>query len=214
MIKKLSPLPQFLVNRYKNWKSSSYLNNSEKFKELASLGQNPKAMVISCCDSRIHVTSIFGADEGEFFIHRNIANLVPPFSPDGEHHGTSAAIEYATKELKIRYLIVLGHTGCGGIKSGYNLHINNFNPDYIFINKWLNILRPAFDNISKNVSQKKQIEFLEEEAIKTSLKNLFSFPDIINAIEKKTLSIHGLIHDIGSGEIKYLNPSTEGFEKI
>ena len=72
----------------------------------------------------------------------------------------------------------------------------------------------AIKNIFPSVPQKKQIESLEEEAIKTSLKNLISFPDIINAIEKKTLSIHGLIHDIGSGEIKYLNPSTEGFEKI
>ena len=60
-------------------------------------------MVISCCDSSVHATSIFGAEEGEFFIHRKIANLVPPYSPDGEHHGTSAAIEFAIKELKIKY---------------------------------------------------------------------------------------------------------------
>ena len=61
--------------------------------------QRPRAMVISCCDSRVHVTSIFGAEQGEFFIHRNIANLVPPYAPDGDHHGTSAAIEYAVIAL-------------------------------------------------------------------------------------------------------------------
>ena len=95
-------------------------------------------MVISCCDSRVHVTSIFGADEGDFFIHRNIANLGTTIcTPDGDHHGTSAAIEYAIKELRVPHLIVLGHTGCGGIKSGHGLHSNNINPDYIFINKWL-----------------------------------------------------------------------------
>ena len=214
MIKKLSPLPNFLVNRYKDWKSSSFLKNSNKFKKLASLGQNPKTMVISCCDSRVHVTSIFGADEGEFFIHRNIANLVPPFSPDGEHHGTSAAIEYATKELKVHHLIILGHTGCGGIKSGYNLHTNNTNPEYVFINKWLSIVLPAFKNISKDVSQKKQIQLLEEESIKNSIKNLFSFPNIKKSVEINILSIHGLIHDIGSGGLKYLNPLTEEFEDI
>ena len=214
MIKKLSPLPNFLVNRYKDWKSSSFLKNSNKFKKLASLGQNPKTMVISCCDSRVHVTSIFGADEGEFFIHRNIANLVPPFSPDGKHHGTSAAIEYATKELKVPHLIILGHTGCGGINSGYDLHNNKINPDYVFINKWLSIIMPAFNNISKNVSQKKQIELLEEESIKNSIKNLFSFPNIKKSVENDILSIHGLIHDIGSGGLKYLNPLTEEFEDI
>ena len=214
MIKKLSPLPKFLVDRYKGWRANSYLQNISWYKKMAEEGQNPKALVISCCDSRVHVTSIFGADEGEFFIHRNIANLVPQYFPDGEHHGTSAAIEYATKELKIRHLIILGHTGCGGIKSGHSLHTNNLNPDYVFINKWLNILLPAFNNISKNISQKNQIEQLEEESIKNSLNNLFSFPNIKKEVENKSLSIHGLIHDIGSGGLKYLNPITEEFENL
>ena len=128
-------------------------------------------MVISCCDSRIHATSIFGADEGEFFIHRNIANLIPPYSSDCEDIGTSAAIEYAAKELKIRHLIILGHKDCGGIKTGYQLHVNNFNSKYEFINKWLSILLPAFKNISKDYSKKKQIEQLEEESIKNSINN-------------------------------------------
>jgi len=65
-------------------------------------------MVISCCDSRVLVNSIFGADSGEFFIHRNVANLVPPYNPDGEYHGTSAAVEYAVNALKVSHLIVMG----------------------------------------------------------------------------------------------------------
>jgi carbonic anhydrase len=214
MLNKLSPLPKFLINRYKTWKSTSYIVESNKFRKLASIGQNPSTMVISCCDSRVHVTSIFGADEGEFFIHRNIANLIPPFSPDGEHHGTSAAIEYATKVLKVKSLIVLGHTDCGGIKSGYNLHKTKKNLDYVFINKWLNILLPAFNKISKEISLENQIIQLEEESIKNSLNNLFSFPDIKKSIENNLLSLHGLIHNIGSGELKYLNPVSEEFEKI
>jgi len=214
MIKQLAPLPEFLVRRYKNWKSSLYPNSEEHFKSLASYGQNPSSMVISCCDSRVHATAIFGADAGEFFIHRNIASLVPPYSPDGENHGTSAAIEYAIKELKIQHLIVLGHRDCGGIKSGYNLHSNNLNPDYEFINKWLSILLPAFKKIKKNVSKIKQIEQLEEESIKISVINLFSFPYIKKAVEEKNLSIHGLIHNIGSGGLKFLNPSSEEFENL
>ena len=214
MIKQLKPLPDFLVDRYKNWKSSSYLSNEDHFKDLASLGQNPSSMVISCCDSRVHATSIFGADAGEFFIHRNIANLVPKYSPDGENHGTSAAIEYAVKELKIQHLIVLGHTDCGGIKSGHSLHSNNLNPDYEFVNKWLSILLPAFNNIAKDVSKEKQLEQLEQESIKNSIINLFSFPYIKKAVENKNLSIHGLIHNIGSGGLKFLNPITEDFENL
>ena len=214
MINRLAPLPDFLVSRYRIWKSSSFINNEDHFKNLASLGQNPSSMVISCCDSRVHATSIFGADAGEFFIHRNIANLVPKYSPDGESYGTSAAIEYALKELKIQHLIVLGHTDCGGIKSAYNLHSNNLNPDYEFINKWLSILLPAFNNIAKDVSQEKQLEKFEEESIKNSVINLFSFPYVKKAVEDKSLSIHGLIHNIATGGIKFLNPITEDFENL
>jgi len=214
MIKKLSPLPKFLVDRYKGWRANSYLQNISWYKKMAEEGQNPKALVISCCDSRVHVTSIFGAEEGEFFIHRNIANLIPPFNPDGDHHGTSSAIEYATRELKVRHIIVLGHTGCGGIKNGYNLHSNNTIKDYFFVNKWLSILYPAFSNIPKNISVKEQIQLLENESIKVSINNLFEFPHVKELVKNQTLSIHGLIHDIGFGTLKSLNPLTEQFEII
>ncbi|MFN3526592.1 MAG: carbonic anhydrase, partial [Paracoccus sp. (in: a-proteobacteria)] len=66
----LSPLPQYLVKRYHGWKATAYSENRAWFRRLADEGQRPRAMVISCCDSRVHVTSIFGADSGEFFIHR------------------------------------------------------------------------------------------------------------------------------------------------
>jgi len=214
MINKISPPPKFLIDRYKNWKSKEYLENEEELRKLASSGQSPSTMVISCCDSRIHATSIFGADVGEFFIHRNIANLVPPYSPDGENHGTSSAIEYAIKELKVKHLIILGHKDCGGIKYGYNLHSNKSNTNYEFINKWLSILLPAYNKIKKDISELKQINQLEKESIKASINNLFSFPFIKKAVDENNLLIHGLIHDIGSGNLKFLNPVTEDFENF
>ena len=214
MTNKLSPLPKFLIDRYKNWKSNIYLENAEKLRKLASLGQNPSTMVISCCDSRIHPTSIFEADEGEFFIHRNIANLVPPYSQDEENHGTSAAIEYAIKELKVKHLIILGHKDCGGIKYGHHMHSNSANPNYEFINKWVSIILPAFNKIQKDLSGQKQIDQLEEESIKVSIENLFNFPFVNKAIEDNSLLIHGLIHDIGSGNLKFLSPVTEDFENF
>jgi len=214
MTNKLSQLPKFLIDRYKNWKSNIYLENAEKLRKLASLGQNPSTMVISCCDSRIHPTSIFEADEGEFFIHRNIANLVPPYSQDEENHGTSAAIEYAIKELKVKHLIILGHKDCGGIKYGHHMHSNSANPNYEFINKWVSIILPAFNKIQKDVSGQKQINQLEEESIKVSIENLFNFPFVKKAIEDNNLLIHGLIHDIGSGNLKFLSPVTKDFENF
>ena len=115
-MKHARPLPAYLVNRYHGWKATVYTENRGWYRRLAEDGQHPRSMVISCCDSRVHVTSIFGADQGEFFIHRNIANLVPPYQPDGQQHGTSAAIEFAVCALKVSHLIVMGHSQCGGVQ--------------------------------------------------------------------------------------------------
>ena len=214
MTNKISPPPNFLIDRYKKWKSSEYLKNEVKFRKLASSGQSPSTIVISCCDSRIHATSIFGAEEGEFFVHRNIANIVPPYSLDGINYGTSAAIEYAIKELKVNHLIILGHNDCGGIKYGHKLHSDSANSNYEFINKWLSILLPAYKKIQKNVSEQEQINQFEQESIKFSINNLFSYPFIKKAVDENNLSIHGFIHDIGSGNLKFLNPVTDDFENF
>ena len=98
-----APLPAYLIQRFQGWKAGKFVENNFLYKRLAEEGQHPPAMVISCCDSRVNVTALFEADPGEFFIHRNVANLVPPFSPTGDYHGTSAAIEYAVTSLGVAH---------------------------------------------------------------------------------------------------------------
>ena len=88
-------LPKALIDRYKNWKSNTFDKNKTLYEDLSLNGQKPSSMIISCCDSRVNPTSIFAAKAGDFFIHRNIANLIPPYSPDSDNHGTSAAVEFA-----------------------------------------------------------------------------------------------------------------------
>lgn len=73
------------------------------------------ALLISCCDSRVNGLSIFGAAHGDFFVHRNIANLVPPYHTDNHGQATSAVIEYAVTVLKVPRIIVMGHSKCGGV---------------------------------------------------------------------------------------------------
>ena len=188
-------LPNYLIKRYKAWKATVYEEKKNWYNKIASEGQNPRAMVISCCDSRIHATSMFGADMGEFFIHRNIANLVPPYNPDGDHHGTSAGVEYALKTLQVSHIIILGHSHCGGIKSGYKLFCSNqISHESIFVNKWLDILKPAYENISKQINRfdEGNNADLEKESIKFSLNNLTDFPFVKSALNKKELVLHGL----------------------
>ena len=74
-------------------------------------------MVIGCCDSRVSPEVIFDAGPGELFVVRNVANLVPPYAPDGGAHGVSAALEYAVQVLRIKHIVVLGHAQCGGIRA-------------------------------------------------------------------------------------------------
>jgi len=210
----LKPLPDFLIKRYYGWKATTFANSKSWYHKLAEDGQHPRAMIISCCDSRVHVTSIFGSDAGEFFIHRNIANLVPPFKKDEDYHGTSAAIEYAVKSLKIPHIIVLGHSTCGGVKASYD-YFSGKNPSLKensnFVASWLEILRPSFNNVSKELPDKEIINKLEKEAVLTSVKNLTTFPFIQKAISDGSLSIHGLWHNIGTGELMYYDSESNNF---
>jgi carbonic anhydrase len=198
------PLPDYLVRRYLGWKATTYTENRSWYRRLADGGQHPRAMVISCCDSRVHVTSIFGADQGEFFIHRNIANLVPPYNPDGEYHGTSAAVEYAVTTLKVAHLIVLGHSNCGGVQGCYDMcsgHAPELEASTSFVGRWMEILRPGFNALADG-GKEERITALEKAAVVVSLENLATFPFIKAAIADDMLTLHGLWNDIAAGGLE------------
>ncbi|WP_412504215.1 carbonic anhydrase [Roseovarius sp. SYSU LYC5161] len=211
-----SPLPDYLVNRYHGWRATTYARNTTWYQHLAEMGQHPRAMVISCCDSRGHVTSIFGADQGEFFIHRNVANLVPPHAPDGETHGTSASVEYAVTVLKVAHLIVLGHSNCGGVKGCYDM-CSGKAPELAssssFVGRWMKILRGKFETLPEG-DEASRLRELEQQAVRTSLDNLTTFPFVRQAMEAGRLTLHGLWNDIGAGSLSGLDPRTGEFTPL
>jgi len=210
------PLPDYLVKRYHGWKATSFSDNRSWYRHLAEMGQHPRAMVVSCCDSRVHVTSIFGADQGEFFIHRNIANLIPEYTPDGDHHGTSAAIEYAVGTLKVAHLIVLGHSNCGGVQGCYDMcsgHAPELEKSTSFVGRWMDILRPGFDRLDKG-DDIARIRQLEKESVLVSLENLMTFPFVQAAIDDGMLSLHGMWTDIGEGGLEAYDPVSDGFVQV
>jgi carbonic anhydrase len=211
------PLPHYLVSRYQGWKATGYAENKSWYRRLASQGQHPRAMVISCCDSRVHVTSIFGADQGEFFIHRNIANLVPPYEPDGQKHGTSATIEYAVTALKVAHVIVMGHSSCGGVRGFYDMtmgHAPELREQSSFVGRWMDLLQPGYDRIKGETSGPECIDALEKEAVIVSLDNLMTFPFVRAAVEADELTLHGLWHDIGEGDLMWFDAEERGFKPV
>lgn len=210
------PLPSYLVQRFHGWKATTFAENKAWYKLLAEEGQHPRAMVIACCDSRVQVASIFGAEHGEFFIHRNIASLVPPFETGGNRHGTSAAIEFAVSVLKVAHLIILGHAGCGGVKGCYDMCSGNapeLEDPSSFIGRWMDLLRPGFETLPVDEEPVRRTA-LEYEAIRVSLENLMTFPFVADAVRTERLSLHGLWTDFAAGELRALNPETETFHPL
>ena len=217
MMDHAKPLPAYLLTRYHGWKATGYADNKSWYRRLATEGQRPRAMVISCCDSRVHVTSIFGADQGEFFIHRNITNLVPPCEPDGQHHGTSAAVEYAVRVLNVAHLIVLGHSSCGGAKGCLEMCKGNapeLEAKDSFVGRWVDILRPKFGEVADIEDEQEQERQFEKHAVMTSLENLMTFPWIKDKVDAGTLSLHGLWTDIGEGSLEYYDAKAQKFEPV
>jgi len=210
-------LPSYLIQRYQGWKATTYAENGAWYKRLATEGQRPRAMVVSCCDSRVHVTAIFGADTGEFFIHRNIANLVPPYEPDGQQHGTSAAVEYAVTALKVSHLIVMGHSNCGGVLgcldmcAGKAPHLEETSS---FVGRWMDILRPGYDRVADIADEAEKARALEKESVVVSLENLMTFPFVKAAVEAGELTLHGLWNEIGAGELEWYDSTTRAYHPV
>ena len=211
-----SPLPEYLVRRYHGWRATSHAENAAWFRRLAEEGQRPRTMVISCCDSRVNITHIFGADQGEFFMHRNIANLVPPYNPDGDHHGTSAAIEYGVTALNVANLIVVGHSQCGGV-AGCDAMCNGHAPELeaktSFVGTWLNMLRPGHERV-KDLPDEERLTALEKEGVIVSLENLATFPFISERIADGRLALHGLWKNIADGTIEGYDPEKGVFAPL
>ena len=216
MMDQARPLPSYLVQRFHGWRATSYQENKAWYRRLAEDGQHPRAMVISCCDSRVHVASIFGADQGEFFIHRNVANLVPPYNPDGEYHGTSAAVEYAVTSLNVAHVIVLGHSSCGGVR-GCHAMCSGQAPELetksSFVGRWMDILRPGYARVV-GLPPEMQALALEKEAVLVSLENLMTFPFVRAEVEAGTLTLHGLWTDTGEGGLEQYDPAAGGFVAV
>ncbi len=211
---RVRPLPAYLVQRYHGWKATGWHENRAWYRRLADEGQRPRAMVVSCCDSRVHVTSIFGADQGEFFIHRNIANLVPPYEQDGAQHGTSAAVEYAVTALHVAHVIVLGHSQCGGVQGCVDMcegRAPHLEDGSSFVGRWMDILRPGYDRIKDDPHPARA---LEKEAVVVSLTNLMTFPFVRAAVDAGQLTLHGLWTDIGEGNLEFWDPATGAFKPV
>lgn len=206
----ISPLPSYLVERYKAWHSLRFAENKAWFARLAKEGQRPRTLMISCVDSRVNTAEIFGAEPGDLFLVRNVAGLVPPYNPDHQHHGTSAAVEYAVNVLKVAHVVVVGHSNCGGVKACHDMCAGlapELEAETSFIGRWMDILRPGYERVvARHKETEARCAALEHEAVLTSLANIESFPFVAEAVAAGDLTLHGAFIDIGTGGLLVYRP--------
>lgn len=212
-----SLLPGYLVKRYRGWRATEYSENRSWYRHLASEGQHPRAMVVTCCDSRINVSNLFEADSGEIFLYRNIANAVPPRNAENQQHGAPAAVEYAVNVLKVAHLVIIGHSSCGGVKGCHDMCAGKAPaleaPDSL-LGRWLDHLRPAYERTEEHADPDARLRAMEKEAVLVSLENLTSYDFISEAVKAERLTLHGLWVDIATGSLEQYDPAEGGFRAI
>jgi carbonic anhydrase len=208
----MAHLPDRLIAGYRSFMAGRYSGETERYRSLARDGQSPETMVIACCDSRSAPETVFDAGPGELFVLRNVANLVPPYEPDGEYHSTSAALEFAVQSLKVRNIVVMGHGRCGGIRAALSPGAQPLSPGD-FIGKWMSLVEPAAQAVAGNamMTASERQTTLERISIRFSIANLRSFPCVKILEGKGRLSLYGAWFDIATGELWVMNPETGDF---
>ena len=207
--------PTSLLNGYRNFMSGRYADERERYRVLADQGQKPHTLVVACCDSRAAPETIFDAGPGELFVVRNVANMVPPYEPDGQYHSTSAALDFAVQALRVKDIIVMGHGRCGGIRSALDPNAEPLSPGD-FIGKWMGLVSTAAEQIQGNsvMTATERQTALERISVRNSIANLRTFPCVKILEERGKLQIHGAWFDIANGELWVMDPDTRDFVRL
>jgi carbonic anhydrase len=195
---------------YRRFRAGVYSEQAELYRKLSE-GQDPDIMLIACADSRAEPSDIFNAAPGQMFVVRNVANLVPPYAPDGGLHGVSAALEFAVNVLRVRHIVVMGHGGCGGIAACLSQKENPLIGE--FVTPWVRLLDVARARVMASGSANPQFD-LELEGVEASLENLMSFPWVATAVARGELELHGAWFAIRHGELHWRNPASRRFEIV
>ena len=201
------PLPTRLIEGYRSFRTGRYNAEADRYRHLAD-GQAPSVMIVACSDSRSAPETVFDAGPGEIFVVRNVANLVPPYTPDSGHHATSAAIEFAVLSLGVRDIAIMGHGRCGGIRAA----MSEANPlsHTDFIGSWTRPIKDVIGAVSKSegIDAHSHERAVERASIEHSLANLRTFPWVRSREQAGELAIHGVWFDIALGELHAFDPAT------
>jgi len=205
-----------LLDGFRKFRNIYFEKEPDLFRDTLRHGQSPRFAVVACSDSRVDPAIVLQTEPGDIFMVRNVAALVPPYEPDSGYHGTSAALEFAVKGLKVGHILVIGHAQCGGVAAMIAKQEGN-EPPGEFIAAWTGLLReararalaadPTLDGDALQHASERQ-------AVCLSLENLSGFPFIRDAVATGKLQLHGWYLDIFDGALEAWNPESETFERL
>jgi carbonic anhydrase len=182
-----------LLEGYRRFREVTWPAERARYEALAKWGQQPETLVIACSDSRVDPQTVFGAVPGEMFVVRNVAALVPAYRPDAGYHGTSAALEFGVRVLKVARIVVLGHAQCGGVRAMVEGAPEEARD---FVQPWVAMAKPVLRDFPPGGDD---LTGAEAAVVRLSLNNLMSFPWIQDGVAAGSLELHGFRFDIHTG---------------
>jgi len=190
-----------LLAGYRRFRAHQWPRARAAYETLAEAGQTPHTLFLACSDSRADPALIFDAAPGDLFVVRNVANLVPPYQPDGGLHGVSSALEFGVKALKVSRIVVMGHAHCGGVAA---MCSESPPPGLDFVEAWIDQGRPAVREVLHTCSHDHAEQLSEEAIVRLSLDNLRTFPWIAEREATGALTLTGLHFGIADGVLRVL----------
>ncbi len=194
---------------------SSHFKEEQEFFRRLSQSQSPEVLFITCADSRIDPNLFTQSRPGELLIIRNVGNIIPPYDSIKDKNSVAAALEFAVLALKVADIIVCGHSNCGAMKVLFKSRSETQTMPHL--REWVDIARPVRNHVEKfyaDASPDLRERITEQENILEQLRNLETYPFVLDALEQGTLHLHGWYYDIGTGEVLAFNPATDKFQKM
>ncbi|MDZ4319810.1 MAG: carbonic anhydrase [Phenylobacterium sp.] len=188
-----------LLSGYHRFREDHWPAARAQYEALAVEGQKPHTLVVACSDSRADPALIFDTAPGQLFVIRNVANLVPPYEPDGQLHGVSAALEFGVKVLSVRRIMVMGHAQCGGVAA---MRYGAPETCQDFVAPWVAQGAPVVRRVCEVCAPEEAERMAEEAVVRLSLENLHTFPWIAEREAAGTLALSGVHFGIADGVLR------------
>lgn len=192
-----------------SFRRERFPRHRDRFRRLVEEGQSPETLFIGCADSRVMPALLADAGPGDLFVARNVGALVPPFDPDGQEHGTAAAVEYAVAVLEVSRVVVCGHSHCGAVAALYDPP-PEAGPN---LQRWLRLARDARLDLEGSPDEE-DLRRTERRSVALQVDRLAGYPPVRDRMDDGELTVHGWHYLIGEGRVDVLDRERGGFRPL